>query len=178
MTTQKLGLGKARRQVSNPSEIILPLTFPTQHHHLRDEEDEQPRQQHRAGLELYFETKSSNSSLESIIGVAFRNVDRILSIESVGPNDVIGTLVLSIVPLKSNSLFLRKVSYDIPLVTSSSVRNVCVSWTGRLWTSDLCHVIKRNSSHVRYLLKKSMKWLCILDFSHVATFYLRMCFLK
>ncbi len=139
--------------MSNPSEIILPLTFPTQHHLLRDEEDEQLRQQqqHRAGLELHFETKSSNSSFESIVGVVFRNVDRILSIESVGPSDVIGTLVLSIVPRKSKSLFLRQVNYDIPLVTSSNVRNVCVAWTGRVWTSERCHFIKKNSSHVRYL---------------------------
>ncbi len=149
LTTLKLG--NLRKQTSSLNELILPLTFPTQLHHPRDEEDDQPRQQqqHRAGLELHFETKSSNSSLESIVGVVFRNVDRILSIESVGPSDVIGSLVLSIIPRKSKSLSLQKVSYDVPLVTLSTVRNVCVSWTGRLWTSDRCNVIKRNSTHVR-----------------------------
>ena len=98
----------------------VPFTFPLH----QSEQDGPDLGQDRAELELHFEP-SSNSSHGSvpIVGLMFRHVDRVFSIEPTSSSkDVAASLVLSIVPPKFskrwNSL-LSKVTYNIPFVPSA-----------------------------------------------------------
>jgi hypothetical protein len=170
LTTQKLVWprtdDKQKFPLRQTKEFSLTFNFPAQQQQQQqqlhqqqeqdmDEEDLEKLLNHRASIELHLEVAKSGSNstrdLDPLVAIAFKNVDRILSIESNSLKEV-GSIILSLVPPKTKSnknrnFILRKVTFDIPLVTQSGVRHNCVAWSNHIWSSDHCRVIKTNSSH-------------------------------
>ena len=109
----------------------------------------------QAGIELIFDSTTSNLTERDvqIVTLAVRNIDRVLDIDGSEERAGTGSAVSSVDSLSKNKQgvmpVLHQVIYVLPVMSTTRSNARCMFWSvNHYWTSEGCHGLDRNSTHV------------------------------